>query len=129
MKLFRVQFGVPNWKLKTTKDDIHKLAIDWMDGESAPKAVLDLIACKCTRDCKAPKCDYIISGLNCTDICLCFLKNCKNQAHNLTMIVKWMIRIAKIMMFLMMSDNYLLCLFTCRMCKTLFSFVRYFSLL
>ena len=64
------------WKIEKI-DETDVLVIDWMDGEPAPKAVLDLIACNCTRLCKANKCERIKNGLKCTDMCK--LAECDNQ--------------------------------------------------
>lgn len=55
-------------------DDID---IDWMDGPVGPDAVLEFIACKCTRQCKVPTCICLENGLKCTDMCK--LAGCDNQ--------------------------------------------------
>ena len=49
-----------------------------MDGQPAPQAVLDLLACNCTRKCSLPKCVCLSNGLKCTDMCR--LQECENQA-------------------------------------------------
>ncbi|KAK3751112.1 hypothetical protein QZH41_016239, partial [Actinostola sp. cb2023] len=54
-----------------------KLAIDWMSGEPAPKAVLELLSCHCKRTCKSPGCSCLDNGLKCTD--LCKLQDCTNR--------------------------------------------------
>ena len=46
------------WKLEE-----QQLTIDWMDGTPAPKAVLTLLACKCTRSCKLPNCICLTNGM------------------------------------------------------------------
>ena len=51
------------------------LAVDWMSGQPAPQALLDLLACNCSRSCKLPSCGC--SGLKCTDMCK--LATCDNQ--------------------------------------------------
>lgn len=65
------------WKLEN-QDGKNYLTIDWMDGQSAPEAVLDLLACKCSKSCKLPKCVCLANGLKCTDMCK--LSDCDNQA-------------------------------------------------
>lgn len=65
------------WKL-TEVDGIEQLAIDWMDGLPAPQAVLDLLACTCSKSCKLPKCICLVNGMKCTD--MCSLTDCSNQA-------------------------------------------------
>ena len=42
------------------------------------RAVLELLACKCTQSCKLSNCVCLSNGLKCTDICT--LKDCDNQA-------------------------------------------------
>ena len=46
-----------------------RLAIDWMGGLPAPKAVLELLSCQCSRSCKLPSCFCMANGLKCTDLC------------------------------------------------------------
>ena len=53
------------------------LAIDWMDRLPAPKAVLELLSCQCSRSCKLPSFSYMANGLKCTD--LCRLQDCTNR--------------------------------------------------
>jgi hypothetical protein len=65
------------WKLETV-DGVEELVIDWMDGQPAPQAVLDLLACTCPKSCKMPKCVCLSNGLRCTDMCR--LPDCENQA-------------------------------------------------
>ena len=48
-----------------------------MDGDPAPQAVLNLLACKCARSCQLPKCVCLVNGLRCTDMCK--LRDCTNQ--------------------------------------------------
>ena len=54
-----------------------KLTIDWMSGEPAPQAVLELLSCQCSRICKLPSCTCLTNGLKCTD--LCRLQDCTNR--------------------------------------------------
>jgi hypothetical protein len=48
-----------------------------MDGQPAPEAVLDLLACHCPKKCVKPKCECMANGLKCTDMCR--LPDCDNQ--------------------------------------------------
>lgn len=64
------------WKL-IEEDGKEQLTIDWMDGLPAPQAVLDLLACKCSKICELPKCICMANGMNCTDMCR--LLDCSNQ--------------------------------------------------
>ena len=64
------------WHWESKNDRAH-LAVDWMSGQPAPQAVLDLLACTCPTRCKLPKCVCIASGLKCTDMCK--LTTCDNQ--------------------------------------------------
>ena len=74
------QPNIPNpsghgWKYKIVNNE-KILNIDWMSGEPAPKAVLDLLACDCSRICKAPDCICITNNLKCTPMCKL---DCDNQ--------------------------------------------------
>ncbi len=62
------------WKMET-EDGTEQLVIHWMDGQLAPQAILDLLACNCKGKCSLPKCVCIASGLKCTDP----LPDCKIQ--------------------------------------------------
>ena len=53
------------------------LVIHWMDGQPAPQAILDLLACNCKGKRSLPKCVCISSGLKYTDMCT--LPDCENQ--------------------------------------------------
>ena len=66
------------WKMEGAIEGEAELQLHWMDGKPAPEAVLELLACKCTRSCKLPNCVCLSNGLKCTDICT--LKDCDNQA-------------------------------------------------
>ena len=57
-----------------------RLAIDWMDGLPAPKAVLELLSCQCSRSCKLPSCSCMANGLKCTD--LRRLQDCTNRCDD-----------------------------------------------
>ena len=57
-----------------------ELQFEWMDEKPAPDAVLELLACRCTRSCKLPSCVCLANGLKCTDICT--LKECQNQVED-----------------------------------------------
>lgn len=56
------------------------LTIDWMNGDPAPKSVLELLSCQCRRSCKLPSCSCLLNGLMCTD--MCSLKDCSNRAED-----------------------------------------------
>ena len=58
------------------------LALDWMSGEPAPKAVLELLSCQCNRLCLLPNCTCLANGLKCT--ALCKLQHCANQEEEAT---------------------------------------------
>ena len=64
------------WALELHEED-ECLAIDWMDGQPAPLAVMELLSCKCSRLCKLPDCQCMTNGLFCTENCK--LKTCNNQ--------------------------------------------------
>ena len=51
--------------------------IGWMDGQSAPEAVLELLAYKRTQECTLPICVCMANGLNCT---VCSLQDCNNRS-------------------------------------------------
>lgn len=64
------------WKMEKVDENV-KLVVDWMDGQPAPQAVLDLLACTCPRICKLPKCPCMVNGMRCTDMCK--LQDCDNK--------------------------------------------------
>ena len=45
--------------------DSGQLVVHWMDGEPAPQAILDLLACNCTRTCQLPSCECMVSAPTC----------------------------------------------------------------
>ena len=53
--------------------------IQWMIGQAAPDAVLNLISCSCARRCLASDCSCMLNGLKCTIVCR--LQNCCNMAQ------------------------------------------------
>ena len=57
-----------------------KLVIDWMGGQPAPQAVLELLSCQCSRSFKLPSCSCIVNGLKCTDMCR--LQDCTNKPED-----------------------------------------------
>jgi len=65
------------WKMEMEENSEH-LVIHWMDGQPAPAAILDLLACNCARKCELAKCTCMANGLKCTDMCR--LQDCENQA-------------------------------------------------
>ena len=48
-----------------------------MNVKAALEAILELLACNCTKKCIAPKCVCVTNGLRCTDMCR--LAECENQ--------------------------------------------------
>ena len=48
-----------------------------MDVKAAPEAILELLACNCTKKGVAPKGVCVTNGLRCTD--MCWLAECDNQ--------------------------------------------------
>ncbi|KAK2561769.1 hypothetical protein P5673_015154 [Acropora cervicornis] len=67
------------WKLQQVEER-EELQFDWMDGKSAPDAILELLVCRCTRSSKLPNCVSLANGLKCTDIYT--LKECQNQVED-----------------------------------------------
>ena len=65
------------WKLVKKDDNEVQLVVDWMEGQPAPEAVLDLSACNCIRRCQLPTCVCCTNGLKCTDRCK--LSHCENR--------------------------------------------------
>ena len=63
------------WKLDD--QDGTTLVVDWMSGQPAPQALLDLLAWTCSSSCKLPSCVCIANGLICTKMCK--LAACDNQ--------------------------------------------------
>ena len=59
------------------EDDAEQLVIHWMEGQPAPDAVLNLLACNCSTKCSFPRCTCVTNGIRCTDMCR--LKDCENH--------------------------------------------------
>lgn len=55
-----------------------QLSIKWMTGSPAPDVVLQLMSCKCKKECKTPKCSCIANSLRCTPACV--LETCSNMS-------------------------------------------------
>ena len=53
-----------------------RLMVNWMSGEPAPMAVLELLSCQCKRRYQLPNCSCLSNGLQCT--ALCRLQDCDN---------------------------------------------------
>ena len=51
------------WSLDTGSDGVPSLSIDWMPGQPAPLAVLELLSCKFSRKCSLPDCPCMKNGL------------------------------------------------------------------
>ena len=61
------------------EEGAEQLVVDWMDGQPAPEAVLNLLACKCPRKCVLPNCEFLKNGLKYTDMCR--LRDCENRSY------------------------------------------------
>ena len=61
-----------------TEEEGEQLVLHLMEGQPAPEAVLDLLACNCTKKCSFPLCMCLTNGLRCTDMCK--LTECEKQA-------------------------------------------------
>ncbi len=61
------------------QDDEDALVPQWMEGQPAPLMVLEMVACKCSRVCKASTCQCMKNGLVCTYLC----KHNAQKCHNL----------------------------------------------
>lgn len=57
-----------------------ELFIHWMDQEPAPKALMELVSCKCKTGCNGRRCSCHKVGLLCTDVCECI--DCENSGNN-----------------------------------------------
>ena len=53
------------------------IAIQWIWSPPAQYFVLEILACKCVRPCKLPKCTCMANRLACADMCK--LQSCSNQ--------------------------------------------------
>ena len=53
------------------------LDLDWVRGEVAPGAILELLACQCKRTCVPGKCPCLDNSLKCTHMCR--FQTCDNQ--------------------------------------------------
>ena len=67
------------WKLGR-EEGIEQLIVHWMEGQPAPEALVNLLACSCPRMCELPKCACLSNGLGCTDMCR--LQGCANQVSS-----------------------------------------------
>ena len=63
------------WKIER-EEGAEQFAVDWMKGQPAPEAVLDLLTCTCPKKCTLPKYGCTANGLKCTDMCK--LQHCDN---------------------------------------------------
>ena len=54
------------------------LSDEWMSGPSAPDDNLEMLSCRCLRQCKVPHCVCLKTGLRCTYMCK--LQTCSNQS-------------------------------------------------
>ena len=51
------------------QEDSNNFAIDWMSGDPAPTAVLELLSCSYKRSFQILTCSCLASGLKCMDVC------------------------------------------------------------
>lgn len=68
------------WKIEREGNDVDNLVVNWMSGQPAPQAILDMLSCNCAKKCALPRCVCMANGLKCTDMCR--LRNCDNQADD-----------------------------------------------
>ena len=54
------------------------LEVDWMSLPPAPQILIQLIACKCKKDCRSARCSCVSNNLVCTDACGCG-QDCVNK--------------------------------------------------
>lgn len=59
-------------------DEPSTLSVEWMSGPTAPDDILEMLSCKCSRQCRLPDCVCLKNGLRCTYMCK--LQTCLNQA-------------------------------------------------
>ena len=59
------------------KKEDDKLVIDWGDALPAPEAVMELMACNCSKVCSEDSCACLQNKMKCTY--LCKLTTCSNQ--------------------------------------------------
>ena len=64
------------------REDGDHFAIDWLSGDPALTAVLELLSCSCARSCQLPTCSCLANGLKCTDVCKLLL--CDNRSEDST---------------------------------------------
>ena len=58
----------------------NRLVVNWMSGEPAPMAMLELLSCQSKKRCQLPNCSSLSNALQCTD--LCTLQECDNRQEN-----------------------------------------------
>ena len=61
-------------------DDNEQLVIGWSDVATAPDAIVQFLASKCSRSCNEQTCPCIPNGLCCTE--LCKLQTCDKGAQD-----------------------------------------------
>ena len=60
------------WRLES-EEGTEQLVVHWTEGQPAPEAVVNLLACSCPRRCELPKCVCLSNGLRCTDQCIVYI--------------------------------------------------------
>ncbi|XP_062520620.1 uncharacterized protein LOC134195589 [Corticium candelabrum] len=68
------------WIVETDENGSH-LHVCWMTQLHAPKALLELVSCKCNVGFTAQQCSCLRAALCCTDSCGC--RNCKNSSKQI----------------------------------------------
>ena len=68
-KMFRTRNKQPSLEGHGWMIEDVQIVIDWMVGLPAPPVVMELIACKCNRVCKAPECQCVTNALKCSPTC------------------------------------------------------------
>lgn len=69
------------WNIE--KEGAEQLVVHWMDGQPAPEAILDLLACYCPRKCELPMCACMANGLKCTECADCQTARTRPQSRTM----------------------------------------------
>ena len=70
------------WIVETDENGSHR-HVCWMTQFPAPKALLELVSCKCNVGCTTQQCSCLRAALCCTDACGC--RNCKNSRKQINL--------------------------------------------
>jgi len=64
----------------SSAEDESSLPIYWMDGKPAPEAVLEHLACRCSRSFRLSDCVSMANVLTCTQTCVdCRIKTAQEN--------------------------------------------------